>query len=83
MNIPLFTLGDMVEWTSQSGGYTKTKTGVIVEVVAPGKRPDRSRFFSLHMGCGGGRKTFSFVVDCGKRAPKHYWPNASLLRMAE
>jgi hypothetical protein len=77
-------IGDKVEWTSQAGSHHKTKTGVIVEVVAPGQRPNRERFETLYRGsgCGWGRKTESYVVNTGHpaRAPKYYWPVQSLLR---
>lgn len=26
-----FNIGDLVQWTSQSAGYTKTKAGVVVQ----------------------------------------------------
>lgn len=35
-----FQVGDEVTWTSQSSGYTRTKTGTIEEVVPVGKQPD-------------------------------------------
>lgn len=41
-----FKIGDMVTWTSQSGGYTTEKTGVIVGVVPPHHR------LSLHNYAG-------------------------------
>ena len=73
-----FNIGDHVEWSSQSAGYTKTKAGVVVQVVAAGMRPDRDAFPSLykHLGCGFGRAGESYVVQVGK---KHYWPVASKL----
>jgi len=51
-----FNIGDFVEWTSQSAGYTKTKAGVVVQIVAAGTRPDRDAFPNLykHSGCGCG-----------------------------
>ncbi len=36
-----FNVGNKVEWTSQSGGYTKTNRGVIVRVIPPGQDPHR------------------------------------------
>ena len=75
-----FKLGDAVKWSSQAQGHTKEKTGVIVEVVEAGQRPDRVRFPDLYKGpgVGFGRQDASYVVLVGKR--KHYWPLASKLQ---
>lgn len=35
-----FKTGDVVTWTSQAAGSHVTKTGLVVGVVAPRKRPD-------------------------------------------
>ncbi len=71
-------LGKTVEWSSQSGGFAKTKSGTVVEVVAVGKYPDRERFADLYRGPGVGthRKMESYVVavKTGKTAIRHYWP---------
>jgi hypothetical protein len=74
-----FTENQEVTWSSQAAVRSKTKTGVIAQVVAPGKRPDRSRFPTLYTssGCGFGRKVESYVVMVGN---KPYWPRESLLR---
>jgi len=79
-------LGNTVQWTSQAQGTAKTKTGVIVGVVAAKKMPDRIRFASLYTGagCGYRRDHESYVVrvDVGKQPGKtfkHYWPRVSAL----
>ncbi len=33
-----FKIGDKVSWTSQSGGFTRTKTGVIARIIKAGGR---------------------------------------------
>lgn len=80
-------LGKTVEWTSQSGGHTKTKTGTVAEVVRAGDRPNRMRFPDLYKGpgCGIGRSEESYVVavQVGKRSVKHYWPRTGQLTVKE
>ncbi len=79
-----FKLEDSVEWTSQSSGITRTKTGVVVEVVPAGRRP-------TSMGrnlTGLQRKHESYVVLAtvqGREnaALKKYWPLAAKLRLKE
>lgn len=78
----VFTEGDIVEWTSQAGGFTKTKRGMIVEVVAAGNLPSRERFTSLHKGWGVGmpRDHESYVVKVGN---KPYWPRVVNLELVK
>ena len=77
-----FSVGQIVTWTSQSQGYTKTKTGVIEQVVKPGEYPDRERFLPLYRGAGVGmaRDHVSYVVRADKRI---YWPRAFRLQLAD
>jgi hypothetical protein len=75
----MFKEGDKVQWTSQANGGVKTKTGVVVQVVEPGKRPDRNRFPALYRdsGVGFGRDHESYVVRVDN---KIYWPRVKDLR---
>ena len=75
----MFKVGDSVEWSSQAQGSTKTKRGVVSEVVKAGDRPSRMLFPTLYKnaGCGYGRDHESYVVLVGK---KPYWPRAAALR---
>lgn len=64
-----FELGQTVTWTRESKGKVSTKTGKVVEVVAPGYTPDRNKFPSLydkhpemHKDIGNPRKEYSYVV---------------------
>ncbi len=73
-----------VTWKSQAGGYAKTKTGFIVEVVAAGALP------TLHKTEVGQykvkpRKHESYVVDIkrGHSVHKTYWPVVSLLKLTK
>lgn len=75
-----FKVGDQVQWTSQSGGYTKAKMGTVEEVVPARGYPDRERFQRLYKGSGVGlaRDHVSYVVWVhGSGA---YWPRANKLR---
>lgn len=83
-----FKVGDKVTWVSQAGGYTKVKSGVVVEVVKPGGRPSREAFESLYTGNGIGapRMHQSYVVRVpgatSKAAGAVYWPRAASLQPA-
>jgi len=70
--------GDMVEWTSQAGGYTKTKRGKIVAVVARGQYPincipNDTYPFTQTFRDSIPRYHKSYLVQVGKRS-KLYWP---------
>lgn len=69
-----FAVGDAVTWTSQAGGHTTTKTGVVERVVPP-------RADSGIPGSGFHRAHESYVVKVGRS--RLYWPVASLLRAVE
>jgi hypothetical protein len=74
-----FKLMQQVQWTSQAGGSTKTKKGIVVEIVQPQRQPNRNQFRDLYkgFGVGGGRNHVSYVVRVGE---KHYWPRANALQ---
>lgn len=74
-------LGDVVEWSSQAQGHSKSKQGVVVAIVPPGQRPDRDQFIDLYKGpgVGFGRKHVSYVIRVGRS--KHYWPFANKLSL--
>lgn len=81
-------LNSVVTWSSQSGGYIKTKTGTVEQVVAPKTKPDRERFEQLYRNAGVGspRDHVSYVVrvpgKTAKSAGQVYWPRTSALRLA-
>ncbi len=70
-----FNIGDTVHWTSQSGGSSKTKTGVIHALIGPGVRP--SMFIDKP---GDARDHHSYVV---KVKSKYYWPRVNHLHLRE
>ncbi len=69
-----FNFGDVVHWTSQSGGYTKTKCGVISCAIAAGARPGAPEGVKKP---GSSRKALSYVVRVGE---KYYWPKVEYLK---
>lgn len=73
------SVGDSVTWTSQAGGTSKTKTGTVMQVVLPGRLPDRQAFPELyrHSGVGMARSETSYVVQVGRKV---YWPRTSALQ---
>ncbi|WP_321820880.1 MULTISPECIES: hypothetical protein [unclassified Burkholderia] len=83
-----FNVGDIVTWSSQANGSTKTKTGVVEAIVLPKTYPDRACFPQLHRGSGTGlyRAHVSYVVrvpgKTSKSVGKLYWPRAVALRKA-
>lgn len=79
-------LKDKVKWTSSSNGSTKTKTGVIVDVIPPkGRIAERHRDFGLE-GYGLPRDHESYVVHVAgkteKAKGKRYWPLVNKLMPA-
>ena len=81
-----FRVGDSVTWTSQSSGYTRTKTGVIEEVVPSQWMPNRDQFPQLYRGPGVGapRDHVSYVVRVAGKTAKSagtvYWPRSAGLK---
>jgi hypothetical protein len=74
-----FVVGQGLSWSSQAQGSSKSKTGLVVEVVAAGARPIGIP------GAGFSRNHESYVVEVpqGRNAkPKKYWPIVSGLQQA-
>lgn len=74
-------IGDTVEWTSQAGGYSKTKRGVIVAVVRANQSPMCVGTFRGLDVSGMPRPHESYIVRTGPRGG-FYWPRVSQLRLA-
>jgi hypothetical protein len=72
-----FKIGDYVIWTSQAGARSKTKTGIITQVVPPLGYPDPVAYPQLHASGGLCRREESYVVVVGK---KPYWPRVKHLK---
>lgn len=72
----MFKKGNKVKWTSQSAGHTKTKEGIISEVVPAGSPPIGYKPNGGPAGCA--RNHESYVVTVGKRT---YWPRVSQLSL--
>lgn len=71
-------IGDVVEWESQSGGhYGKSKSGTIVQVIAPGTAPNPGSMRVLGAGFGMTRKHESYLVKVKNIA---YWPRVKYLK---
>lgn len=72
-------VGDEVTWTSQAGGYTRTKRGTIVAVV-PARRDPRGYIPRGRRLDGPGlpRDHESYLVDAGRHGL--YWPRVSALK---
>lgn len=81
-----YQVGDPVTWTSQAGGVQKTKSGIVVAVVAAKTLPERSLFPQLYKnsGIGMSRDHESYVVrvKMGVSATRDYWPRANALSRA-
>lgn len=77
-----FNIGDIVEWTSQSGGYTRTKSGEIVAIV-PAEDWAQKHFEKLGLkqnsSCGYGmpRNHESYLVKIKNRC---YFPRVKKLK---
>ncbi len=75
-----FTLGDVVEWTSQAHGRQKTKRGMIVQVVPPKGRVNKTQFPTLWKKSGLSRDHESYVVHVEGPKGGFYWPRVIGLR---
>ena len=84
-----FNVGDHVKWTSQSGGVTRTKDGIVVAVVPGGKHPvqirvrqESGRAFNWAnlLGTENERRHIAYLVAVGN---KLYWPRVKHLQKLE
>ena len=79
-------LGDLVEWTSQSSGFTKTKCGKIVGIVPAGIDPkdhvpqDAGGVFFQLKNPGSPRNHDSYLIRVGKQR-NLYWPLVNKLKL--
>ncbi|MCK9569790.1 hypothetical protein M0R72_12675 [Candidatus Pacearchaeota archaeon] len=71
-------VGEMVTWTSQSQGCTKTKRGEVVAIVPAGESPNRPPYIGYKplVNPGMARNHESYIVVC---KGKTYWPRVSVL----
>ena len=89
-------IGDIVEWKSQAGGYSKRKLGKIVNIVPPHKGPLKyiveakeatGASFSSTAGYGMSRDHESYVVHVpsktGKGKGTLYWPKVRNLLIVD
>jgi len=80
-------LGSTVKWKSQSKGYKKVKTGVVLAVVPPKvsgvavftQRKLSRKYSGSTLGVGQGRVSKSYLVAVApkkgsKAKPRIYWP---------
>ena len=80
--------GDRVKWTSQSGGYRKTKCGVIIAVVPPGCMAHRFvpiDYRNQSFNWGMQRDHESYIVKVSGRGipTKLYWPRVAYLKLVK
>jgi hypothetical protein len=68
-------VGDRVEWTSQAGGCTRTKAGIVEVVLRPGEQPAP---LSKNRNPGMPRDHESYLVRVKGRGL--YWPRVAALR---
>jgi len=82
-----FSTGDTVTWTSQAGGVSKRKSGVVVAVVPAKTLPSKADFPGLYRGAGIGssRSHESYVirVKTGATAFRIYWPRVNGLSVVQ
>ena len=75
-----FDIGDRVTWESQSSGYSKKKSGVVVAVVPPRQFVNYCIpcGFVLNSTPGSPRQHESYLIRVGTAASL-YWPRVALL----
>lgn len=72
--------GDVVQWTSQAGGYTKTKVGKVVKVVGAGVELSYDDATSIRSWGTRPRTMESYLVDVDGTM---YWPLTKNLTVVE
>jgi len=77
-----FKVGDMVTWTSQSGSYSKTKTGKVLAIIPAGDRPVVPEGYRANSKAGYGmrRDHDSYMVAVDRVI---YWPRTCHLSPVE
>lgn len=76
----MLKVGTRVRWTSQSGGYEKTKEGVIVETVLAYESINDMYDKQIRHGLWPYRDHESYIVKVGN---KLYWPLVKYLEVRE
>lgn len=77
----MFKIGDKVQWTSQSGGSSKTKIGMVVKIIKNGSRPSPDEI--RYPGRARYHDSYLVSVKTGKTEKakeKLYWPIVSKLQ---
>lgn len=69
-----FSVGDRVQWTSQSAGYTSTKIGVVETIIPAGATPPKT---SKSPQPGAARDHVSYLVRV--KGKGLYWPRVKHL----
>jgi hypothetical protein len=83
-----FSVGDVVEWTSQANGSSLKKIGTVVEVVPAtkstkatplplGTRDHESYIVEVTFAP---KRSTSAIKNVRVKKPKRYWPRVSVLR---
>lgn len=75
-----FQVGDLVAWTSQSAGISKTKHGKVVEVVAAFQVP---KMAPGDAGRARDHQSYVVRVDTGKGRLRTYWPRTSQISLQQ
>ena len=82
-----FAIGQMVEWTSQAGGNTRTKIGVVMGILPAGASIRTIPYFNqMNINTDGfTRKHESYVIAevHPHRKPKFFWPYTHQLQKAK
>lgn len=78
-----FKNGDIVTWSSQSGGNTTTKIGTVVGVIPTGVRPSINDYPALYKSNKPGfqRDHESYIIEATNG--KTYWPRVVGLQLVE
>ena len=85
---PKFKPGDPVTWTSQAGGESKTKQGIVLIVVLAGRNlkeaitDEQWREFTYPYSFSSRRPHESYLIQVGK-SKRLYWPPVKYLKLVE
>lgn len=92
--MPHFKIGDRVTWSSQAGGYSKQKSGIVVSVVPKGVPVFHHSWLAMtetgvhdrNLDSVRSRDHESYIVHVptktGRGKGKLYWPAVNKLKLA-
>lgn len=82
-----FKVGDLIEWTSQAGGYNRTKIGIVIKALPIGLAPDdfggfggNNLLWKIHRpGKGRNHESYIIALPHPDKPTEFFWPKVGQL----